>query len=161
MSTRERWIVYPLLFLTLGIVMRDKMVEMVHPVARLSNGEFAAEKIRCNQLQVDQIDCSRLHVDQAMNRLAVQGIECGELLVGGPNGRPTVVIGADVKNGGVIRTFSPTGVPLVLLQPTDAGGVVVASAFIRSVKPPQNTPATPAPKSPSKEPEKAPVKASK
>jgi hypothetical protein len=184
MSTRERWIVYPLLFLTLGIVMRDKVM----PLARFQASEVAAGRIRCNQLQVDQvvdglavrnlqcgeefaagkIHCKQLQVDQVVSAggLVVQGIQCGELLVGGPNGRPTVLVGTDAKTkGGVIETLSPAGAPLVVLQPTDSGGVVAASDFkkISSVARPEKpkTPSTPAPKAPSKEPEKAPAKASK
>jgi len=154
MSTRERWIVYPLLFLTLGIVMRDKVM----PLARFQASEVAAGRIRCNQLQVDQV--------VSAGGLVVQGIQCGELLVGGPNGRPTVLVGTDAKTkGGVIETLSPAGAPLVVLQPTDSGGVVAASDFkkISSVARPEKpkTPSTPAPKAPSKEPEKAPAKASK
>ena len=30
MSTRERWIVYPLLFMTLGIALRDKIMPPAH-----------------------------------------------------------------------------------------------------------------------------------
>jgi len=154
MSTRERWIVYPLLFLTLGIVMRDKVM----PLARFQASEVAAGRIRCNQLQVDQV--------VSAGGLVVQGIQCGELLVGGPNGRPTVLVGTDAKTkGGVIETLSPAGAPLVVLQPTDSGGVVAASGFKRIgiVAPPEKpkTPSTPLPKQPSKEPEKAPAKASK
>jgi hypothetical protein len=34
MTSRERWIVYPLLFLTLGIAMRDKVIPPQHFVAQ-------------------------------------------------------------------------------------------------------------------------------
>ena len=30
MSTRERWIVYPILFMTLGIALRDKIIRPTH-----------------------------------------------------------------------------------------------------------------------------------
>ncbi len=182
MSTRERWIVYPLLLLTLGIVLRDKIV----PQGHFQANEIAAGRIHCGQLQVDQlvdglavrnlrcgeefaagrIHCTQLQVDQviAAGGLAARGIRCGELVISGQNGRPTVVVATDVKKGGVIQTFSPTGVPLVLVQPTDAGGIVVASAFVKStITPPSTpkTPSTPKPKSPSKEPERPPAKAGK
>jgi len=183
MSTRERWIVYPLLFLTLGIVMRDKFF----PAARFQAHEVAARQIHCDQLQVDlvsagglavrsiqcgeevaarKIHCNQLQVDQVVSAggLAVRGIQCGELAVGGPNGRPTVIVGTDPKTkGGVIETLSSAGAPLVLLQSTDSGGVVVASDYkrISSVAPPEKPKTPPSPKQPSKEPEKAPAKASK
>ena len=154
MSTRERWIVYPLLFLTLGIVMRDKFV----PAARFEANELAAERIHCNQLRVDQV--------ASAGGLAVQTIQCSELAVAGPNGRPTVILVTDPKNkGGAIETLSATGAPLVRLLPTDSGGVVVASDFKQVVKAASpekpKTPPSPSPKKPPKEPEKVPAKASK
>ena len=153
MSTRERWIIYPLLFLTLGIVLRDKIV----PQGHFQASELAAGRIHCGQLQVDQTI--------AAGGLTARGIQCGELVITGQNGRPTVVVGTDLKTkGGVVTTWSPAGLPLVLLQPTDAGGVVVASAFLKSTMTPPSTPrksAMPAPKAPSKEPERPPAKAGK
>jgi hypothetical protein len=134
MSTRERWIVYPLLFLTLGIAMRDRPV---------SQGHFRQNELRAG----------RLH--------------CDELLVDGPNGRPTVIARTDpTTKGGSIITLSAAGVPLVLLQPGDSGGVVLASDFVHlrltGVAPQKpKTPATPVPKKPSKTPEKTPAKANK
>ena len=161
MSTRERWIVYPLLFLTLGIVMRDKLREMVIPPGRVEANEVVAQQIHCNQLQVDQM--------AAVARVVVRTIQCSELAVAGPNGRPTVILVTDPKNkGGAIETLSSTGVPLVRLLPTDSGGVVVASDFkwVAKAAAPEkpktpSAPSVPSPKQPSKEPEKAPAKASK
>ena len=59
MSGRERWIVYPILFMTLGIALRNQD----HSAHRLGNGglqvqagEIAATgRISCKQLQVDTI----------------------------------------------------------------------------------------------------------
>jgi hypothetical protein len=150
MSTRERWIVYPLLFLTLGIVMRDKIV----PRTRFQIDEVVAGQILCNQLQVKQVIAAAG---------IVGSIRCDDLAVIGSKGRPTVVIGNNAKTGGgSIQTLSRTGAPLVLLQPTDSGGVVVASEFIRTSEPHPKKPktsATPSPKRPAKQPEKAPPKA--
>jgi hypothetical protein len=183
MSTRERWIVYPLLLLTLGIVMRDKVM----PQGHFQANEVAAGRIHCGQLQVDRVasadgiavrslqcregltagklHCGQLQVDNlvAAGGLVVRGIKCGELVVGGPNGRPTVIARTDPKTkGGTVITLSSAGVPLILLQPTDSGGVVFASDVKRvtGVAPHENpkTPPTRAPQEPSKEPEKAPAK---
>ena len=44
MSTRERWIVYPLLFLALGAALRDKLVEKIE-----------ISRLKCNRLEVDGV----------------------------------------------------------------------------------------------------------
>ena len=71
MSSRERWIVYPLLFLTFGIVMRDKIV----PQAQFQSAEIAAGRIRCGQLKVDQVAVA--------GRIAVRSLECGDFRLRG------------------------------------------------------------------------------
>jgi hypothetical protein len=152
MSTRERWVIYPLLFLTLGIVMRDKFATW----GNYQTNEVTAAKLWCGELQVDKA---------IAGALVVRGIQCGELVVEGPNGRPTVIARTDPKTkGGAIITLSAAGVPLIALQPTDSGGVIFASDIKQVpgvVHEKQKTPATPAPKQRSKEPEKAPAKAAK
>jgi hypothetical protein len=177
MTSRERWIVYPLLLLTLGIVMRDKVV----PQGHFQANEVTAARIRCGQLQVDQavsadgiaarsLQCrgelaaGRIHSGQLQ---VDQGASAGEFAVlsGQRNGLPTVLIGTDPKTkGGLIRTLSPAGVPLILLVPTDSGGVVVASRYekITGMAPHEKrqSPAPPAAKESSKEPQKSPAKAS-
>ena len=123
MPSRERWIVYPLLLLTFGIVMGDKIV----PQAQFQSAEIAAERIRCGQLQVDEV--------VAPGRIVVRSLQCGEFSVAGPNGRPTVIILTDPRNkGGAIETLSSTGASLVRLLPTNSGGVVVASEFLSAVR---------------------------
>jgi hypothetical protein len=109
MSTRERWIVYPLLFLTLGIAMRDKIV----PPARLGDlrtqveaGEVAAPRIRCNEIQVGRVLCNALFVN-------------------GPNNRPVIAAAINPKTqAGVIETFAANGAPQVQIVSTESGGMV-------------------------------------
>ena len=77
MSTRERWIVYPLLFLTLGIVMRDKI---------RAPGPFQA-----NEVTAGQIHCGQLQVDQWLQGIAVRtfsaaGIAAGNTALAGRSG---------------------------------------------------------------------------
>jgi hypothetical protein len=128
MSTRERWIVYPLLFLTLGIVMRDKVCEIARPTVHAREDELVAGTIRCGRLEI------------------AQDIRIGV-------GRPAVVLSTDPRtNGGVIETLSPSGMPLVRLQPADDGGVVLAKEFGFLV------PA--APRAPTKPPKKRPANGS-
>ena len=119
MSTRERWIVYPLLFLAIGLALRDKVwtphrcggAEM-----SLRAGEIDAGVIRCGKLQV---------VDAAMRRVETAQLECRNLIVAGPNGQPAIHAHADPKTrGGTVETFSADGQPLVVLKSTQSGGLV-------------------------------------
>jgi hypothetical protein len=101
MSTRERWIVYPLLFMTLGIALREKIVPP-------------------NRLHVSQVVCDRLQSTQS---------ECRTLLVVGPNNRPVVIAGTDGATlAGTIETFSARGLPQVRLLSTATGGAITAIA---------------------------------
>ena len=97
MSTRERWIIYPLLFLTLGIAMRDKVTGHIgSPWGQVQVAEVKARSVRCN-----------------------------ELVVSGPNGRPVVIAGASPVNGsGVVKILSANGFPQVQLGSSDTGGIV-------------------------------------
>jgi len=160
MSTRERWIVYPLLFLTLGITMRLALHDKISPPTSLQIEEIVAGQIHCNKLLADQgVVAKQVQTDG----IIAGGVQCGGLQVVGPNGRPTVLVVTDPKTkGGLITTLSPAGAPLVLLQPTDSGGVVVASECVKGSGVPSGkpkTPSAPSPKQPSKEPEKRPPNA--
>jgi len=50
MSQRERWIVYPLLFLALGIALRDKMS------GTIDTGTIVCERVLCQRLNVGPAD---------------------------------------------------------------------------------------------------------
>jgi hypothetical protein len=130
MSTRERWVLYPLLFLTLGIVMRDKVMLPTHLGAmQFEAGEIATQRIRCNQLQVKELLCDRLESNQT---------ECRAFLVRGPNGQPTVLAGTDAKtNAGVVETHSAKGIPQVRLYSNNNGGQI--ATFEVSKTPPEPT----------------------
>ena len=120
MSTRERWIVYPLLFMTLGIALRDKIKPPTHLGNRgvqLQAGEIVAGRIRCGQLQVQET--------AVCNRLESTRSECHTLLIYGPTDQPVVVAGADTRtHAGLIETFAANGLPQVRLLSTPGGGIV-------------------------------------
>lgn len=112
MSTRERWIVYPLLFLALGIAMRDKVV----PPSHLEAGSITAPRVRCNELQTGQVLCDRIDAKQS---------ECRTMLVNGPTGQPAVLASSDLNTGaGVVETYAANGLRQVRLFSSDIGGVV-------------------------------------
>jgi hypothetical protein len=105
MSTRERWIVYPLLFMTLGIAMRDKVI----PPVRLGSlglllqaGDTVSQRIRCRELQVERV-----------------------VVNNGPNQPPVVVLGSDNNtHAGFVETLNTEGMPQVRLSSTETGGIV-------------------------------------
>jgi hypothetical protein len=144
MSTRERWIVYPLLFLTLGIALRNQFL----PTRRfgamdLKAGEITAQKIICNDLAIlrkgecNQLQCDQFQFNEGLGKhLRVAGLaECLQLkaaqaeframVVADADGKPVVLALAD-KNAqsGVIQTMTSSGLPLVQIRSTDAGGLV-------------------------------------
>jgi hypothetical protein len=138
MTDRERWIVYPLVFLTLGIALRNQFL----PTRRfgavdLQAGELSAQKITCNDLIVrqevcNQLQCEQLQFNEALGKhIRTLGLsECVqhravESEIINTQGKPVVVIGADKNTqSGVIQTMNPKGMPLVQIRGTDSGGTV-------------------------------------
>jgi hypothetical protein len=57
MTERERWIVYPLLFLALGASLRDKLFNLTQ-----------AQTVVCEKLSADQIRTRVLDADQILHR---------------------------------------------------------------------------------------------
>jgi hypothetical protein len=144
MSERERWIVYPLLFLTLGIALRNQFL----PTRRfgamdLKAGELTAQKIVCNELAVmqkgecNQFQCDQVQFNQALGKhIAIAGMaeclhlktvetECQTMFVVDGEGKPVILAAADKNSkAGVIQTMKANGMPQVQIRSTDSGGVV-------------------------------------
>jgi hypothetical protein len=116
MSLRERWIVYPLLFLTLGIALRDKVIPPAHSGnfnMNLKAGSVVAPRIQCSELVCDQMKATQT--------------QCNTMLVVGPNGQPVVVARADNKgHAGVVETFTAEGLQQVRLMSSNVGGMMSA-----------------------------------
>ena len=92
MTHRERWTVYPLLFLSLGVALRDKFVPT-----------FEADLIRCRGVVVtgaDGADVVRLGSGQQGGRLELNDDE----------GRPLVILERGAK-GGTVITYDSNRVP--------------------------------------------------
>ncbi len=145
MSRRERWIVYPLLFMTLGIVMRDKVWPQTQFQAIGITAEdvdayrvISARTIRCDRLEVGQVQCrglsvGRLSVGGAKGtdaiRLGVAADGDGLLQLAGKNGQPVVILGADESGeSGMIELLDADSQPQVQLYSTPSGGKVKAIA---------------------------------
>lgn len=136
MSTRERWILYPLLFLTLGIVLRDKVfpqkdfkaLEVTAPEVTANKvtafGEVAAEKVRCARLEC-QVMTITGQSGTGRVRLGTQRGRGGWIELYGANGSKLVVAGADpTGKSGMIDTYNSDGVPQVQLRSNRSGGLV-------------------------------------
>jgi hypothetical protein len=134
MSTRERWIVYPLLFLTLGITLRESY-ELKHGLPdHLRANQMAANEVRCGKLEVDQLLCGQAEVTQmararqvVCERVESEQSACRSLFVNGSNGRPVVVAIMDPRNhNGLVEILSANRAPLVQLRSSEGGGMVAA-----------------------------------
>ncbi len=130
MSDRERWTVYPLLFLALGVSLR-------------SSGKFGPTKdISCQHLEIAGPDgdvrivlSAAPDADSGGSVLKVTsggrgGIELGAAPQGGivkaigANGQPQVVL-ETTPNGGVLASLAPDGRRLTLVEPTPLGGAIL------------------------------------
>ena len=98
MSNRERWTVYPLIFMTLGIAVKDKITRLV---------------------QTDSVVCRELKVTDRQGKpqviVAPNMVVCHELLVTDRHGKPQVIVGSNAS-GGVVQLI-PAGVAVPPGQP--------------------------------------------
>jgi len=114
MTSRERWVLYPLLFLTLGIVMRDKFFQRDTPIR--------ARHILCRHLDV--VDSN------GQPQVQIEGIDDvgGVLKLYGAEGRPLVAMGPDeTRKSGIIETYGAGGKPQVQLWSHQYGGMVTTA----------------------------------
>ncbi|HYW79255.1 MAG TPA: hypothetical protein VE890_06735 [Thermoguttaceae bacterium] len=143
MTSRERWVVYPLLFLTFGMTMRDKVWPQPHFIANdmTAFGEITAGKIICSQLDVGrataqrlesiQSECQLLTLSDQHGRNAIRlgsgSNGTGRLELLATDGDVLVALGGDeVGESGRVETFADGGVPQTQLRSTEAGGLVTA-----------------------------------
>jgi hypothetical protein len=144
MSTRERWIVYPLLFLTLGIAMRNQFLPtnvfkaMDLRANDIKVNEFTAHTILCDGLVVrDKASCSRIEYKSAVGeQMAINGFlkslqfrsteaEFGKLAITDEQGQPVVAMQQDQNTkAGVIQTMLANGAPQVQIYSNGSGGIV-------------------------------------
>lgn len=129
MSTRERWIVYPLLFMTLGIALRDKVLPSSKNLIRLDADEIRCNRLLANEVDGSNVECGVLTVaesgGQECLRMGVAGNKTGRLELCGNDGKVVAVLRADESGkAGVLETFTTEGNPLVQLRSTEGGGVI-------------------------------------
>jgi len=136
MTNHERWVVYPLLFMTLGIVMRDKVwpqqqfqAQSVAAERVSAYREMSTHRIRCNRLDVGQLNCQSLAVTGPKGagriRLGLAPGGGGRLVLSGGDGKAMVVAGPDeTGRGGSLEILDSEGAPQVQLLSTPSGGIV-------------------------------------
>jgi hypothetical protein len=106
MSTRERWTIYPLLFLALGAALRDKLTATV-------DSRF----ITCEDLEI--VD----HRGQLQMHLTGHEGDSGKLLVL-EHGEPRVVISSSKAGGAVTALDSEKNLLITLGHEKDESGVM-------------------------------------
>jgi hypothetical protein len=122
MSTRERWIVYPLLFLALGAAIKPKLEAL----------EAGAPGASTVDLDVDRIRCRALYVVGADNRPRIRMAPAltsgeGELQITDERGKAMVRLRAEAASrGGLIETLREDGSIQTAMMSNADGGEVVA-----------------------------------
>jgi hypothetical protein len=144
MSTRERWIVYPLLFLTLGIAMRNQFLPTKKFGAMdLKAADITAQTVHCNNIEVMQdgivhnnllaqdVEFKSAHGDavHAKYSESIQAkfaeADCRKFTVIDEQGKPVVGMAQNENTkAGVIQTMLPSGAPQVQIFSNATGGVV-------------------------------------
>jgi len=131
MTTRERWVLYPLLFLSLGIALRDKMFRRDLPmVARTVAAEqLAADRVQCNRLEVGRAECRVMMVSDGEGHhglgMGLLPDGTGRLEILAKDGAVVVAAGADQDgSSGWLETSTADGIPLVQLHSSRTGGLV-------------------------------------
>ncbi len=108
MSERERWVVYPILFLTLGIALRDKMFQRVATKAVSTETSYADVSVS-NKLRANVVECEKIVVSS--------------------RGRPVITAGASRNGSGTIQTFGAGGQQLVVIEDNESGGMVTVTDY--------------------------------
>ena len=121
MTIRERWIVYPLLFLTLGLGMRDKVAP---PSPRFMRPGMNAMNVRCVHLECQDLTVTGPNGERRI-RLGVTPNQAGQMEVYGSDHTMVLVAGADnTGRSGRVQTLAADTTPQVSLHSTDRGGQV-------------------------------------
>ena len=121
MTNRERWIVYPLLFLTLGLGIRDQVAP---PSPRFMRPGMNAMSIRCVHLECQDLTVTGPKGEKRI-RMGITPNRAGQVEVYGSDHTMVVVAGADnTGRSGQVQTLAADTTPQVSLHSTDRGGQV-------------------------------------
>jgi hypothetical protein len=114
MTERERWTVYPLLFLSLGIAMRSKIT------SSLDLHEMTCHTLKSREVEIIGEDGG---VRLVLTALAPGAGGGGVVQILSGRGKREVVLGA-MPRGGLLEVATPDGVLQVVLGGAPAGGFV-------------------------------------
>lgn len=121
MTTRERWIVYPLLFLTLGIGIRDKVAP---PNPRFMRPGVNAMNVRCLNLECQDLTVTGPNGEKRV-RVGNTPNQAGQIEIYGSDHTMVMVAGADnTGRSGRVQTLAADATAQVSLHSTDRGGQV-------------------------------------
>lgn len=126
MSDYERWIIYPLLLLSLSFAARDQIGFLKPTKINFSRSEVTFDKVVCNELStlhakiVSRDEKPRVDIASSVNG-------AGMIVLYGSEDKPAVVQSFDIQRRvGYVETYDHDGSPLVRLSATDRGGLVLA-----------------------------------
>lgn len=113
MSDRERWTVYPLLFLALGVSLRDKLTRTIDGVAIVAGASTAINLdsgyVRTRVVDADLVRCRKIEVREESTRpLAI----IGGVDVPSENG--------EKKTSGAISVYGQEGKEIIVLRANHA-----------------------------------------
>jgi hypothetical protein len=136
MSDRERWIVYPLLFLALGVALHDKMTRTIEGVALIGGKQAVVNLDRgylaTRVVEADLIRCQRLVVEQAPNKplVIIGGVKVpskdgqqkssGAISIHGQEGKEIIVLRANnALKGELVRRQKEGEEPEIVFEVKD------------------------------------------
>lgn len=136
MSDRERWIVYPLLFLALGVALHDKMTRSIEGVALVTGKQTAVNLDRgylaTRVVEADLVRCQRLEVEEGPNRplVIIGGVKVpskdgtqqssGAISLHGQEGKEIIVLRANnALEGELVRRQKEGQQPEVVFEVKD------------------------------------------
>jgi hypothetical protein len=140
MTTRERWIVYPLLFLALGIALRNQFLPTKKFGAMdLKAADLTAQTIHCNNIEIMQEGkCQNFEFEAAQGKRLRAGYaesvqsktgeaEFQKITVNDDKDKPVIIMGTDpTLKAGKIITLTAAGAPQVILGSNAVGGTLTA-----------------------------------
>jgi hypothetical protein len=130
MSNRERWIVYPLILLTLGIILRDKFfVQHQLRAKTIAAYQLGSDTLDVREvIRADQIVCNELKVagEAKCRNMDAGQLRAEDITVKMPDGMPAIRMGIVRTGGGRIEIATADGKPLVVAGADETGrtGVV-------------------------------------
>lgn len=107
MTERERWTVYPLLFLALGVSLKDKLTYSVN------TKNLRCQTMVCNELAV--IDTKGIpRVSAKLGALQAENLICRALVVPDAKGKSAVLVSSNQYGGSVSTLGAGTGITCML-----------------------------------------------